>query len=463
MGLDYVHSILMVDDETAITKSLQRLFRKHKYRIETAASGPEGLQILKKAEKPISLIISDQRMPEMTGAQFLEKAKEIFPDAIRFLLTGYSDMDDIVAAVNKGEIQRYLTKPWNDDDLVLQVQEALKQYELILENRRLLELTNKQNQELHQLNKSLEVKVEERTKEIKGKNEELQTVNKKLEEGFLGTVRLMSSLIGTLNPKLGQYMRDVAQLSKEVAEECGVDQDELDQIEIAAMIHDIGLLGLPENTWVKDEREMTPKEFNVFSQHPLIAQTCVESVERLKDMGRIIYHHHEHPDGSGFPSGLKGEKIPLGSRIIGAVADYCKILNTWPLDRRLILDRAKKDFGLQTQDLVAKEVRELISEVAQKNLLLKAHQKYDMEVVSILMKRVGQNRKSGTLTNCDNSNARWVHLDNLKAGMVLAADLRINDGRLLLAKGSSIKQQMIKSIQNLRSHQLLKSEIYVSF
>lgn len=75
-------------------------------------------------------------MPEMDGAQFLEKAKDIFPDAIRFLLTGYSDMDAIIDAVNKGEIHRYLTKPWNDDDLLLQIRQSLKQYELTLENRR---------------------------------------------------------------------------------------------------------------------------------------------------------------------------------------------------------------------------------------------------------------------------------------------------------------------------------------
>ena len=145
MALKYKHTLMFVDDERAITKALHRLFRKDGYHILTASSGMEGLELLEKAKNPISLIISDQRMPQMNGAQFLERAKKIFPDAIRFLLTGYSDMDAVVDAVNKGEIHRYLTKPWNDDDLLLQVRQSLEQFELLVENRRLLKLTNRQN------------------------------------------------------------------------------------------------------------------------------------------------------------------------------------------------------------------------------------------------------------------------------------------------------------------------------
>ncbi|MDY6952094.1 MAG: response regulator, partial [Thermodesulfobacteriota bacterium] len=155
MPLKYKHSLLFVDDEASITKALQRLFRKERYDIYTAASGQEGLERLKEVGKPFSLIISDQRMPEMSGAQFLEKARGIFPQAIRILLTGYSDMDAIVEALNKGGIHRYFTKPWNDDDLALQVRQSLEQYELVLENRRLLALTRTQNKELKGLNNRL--------------------------------------------------------------------------------------------------------------------------------------------------------------------------------------------------------------------------------------------------------------------------------------------------------------------
>ncbi|MBT7713904.1 MAG: response regulator [Deltaproteobacteria bacterium] len=98
----------------------------------TALSGKDALEQLKNSEGAVSLIISDQRMPQMTGAQFFEEANKISPSAIRFLLTGYSDMEAVIDAVNKGEIHRYLTKPWNDDDLILQVRQGLEQFTPVL-------------------------------------------------------------------------------------------------------------------------------------------------------------------------------------------------------------------------------------------------------------------------------------------------------------------------------------------
>ena len=104
MELKYKHRLLLVDDEESITKALYRIFRREGYEIQTASSGQEGLEVIKEDKKPFSLIISDQRMPGMTGTQFLEKAKKILPNAMRILLTGYSDMDAIVDAINRGEI-----------------------------------------------------------------------------------------------------------------------------------------------------------------------------------------------------------------------------------------------------------------------------------------------------------------------------------------------------------------------
>ena len=180
MALKYNHTIMLLDDEESIVKSLQRLFRKENFSLLTAHSGEEGLDLLRNHGKPVSLIISDQRMPTMSGTDFLEKARAIYPDAMRFLLTGYSDMKAVIDAVNKGQIHRYIAKPWDDADLLLQVRQALERIELLFENRRLLILTKKQNNELNDLNKNLEQKVEERSKEIVDKNRELSRLNKEL-------------------------------------------------------------------------------------------------------------------------------------------------------------------------------------------------------------------------------------------------------------------------------------------
>ena len=118
-------------------------------------------------------------MPGMNGSEFLEQSKELLPDATRILLTGYSDIEAISDAINKGEIYRYVTKPWEPESLKHQVRTALAHYELILENRRLLALTTKQNEELNKINKHLEEKVDERTREIVEKNEALDKANQR--------------------------------------------------------------------------------------------------------------------------------------------------------------------------------------------------------------------------------------------------------------------------------------------
>ncbi len=458
MAQKYRHTILLVDDEEAITKAINRLFRKEGHQILTASSGREGLGLLKKVEKPVSLIISDQRMPEMTGAQFLEKAKEIFPDAIRFLLTGYSDMDAIIDAVNKGEIHRYLTKPWNDDDLMLQVRQSLEQHELVLENRRLLALTKKQNKELGELNRDLEKKVNERTLELKQNNRELQEANEKLEEGFLHTIRLYSTLVETLNPALGKYMREAAKLSRSVAEELGLDKEDLDQIEIAGMIHDIGLLGSPGYLIEKDESDMTEKEFKIFNLHPAISQVCVDSVERLNRVGEMILFHHEHYDGSGFPNGLRSEEIPLGSRIIGAVADYCWMVNFWPKDLKEIIKRSRRYFGPAVKDLGVMDPKTMIEEVAKKIIMLGGNQKYDFQIVSALIKKLGEMETDETKRQKQIS---LLPVDELQEGMVLAKNLRTEEGRILLAKDTKLNESSLESIQNLAGQGVIKNQIHV--
>jgi response regulator RpfG family c-di-GMP phosphodiesterase len=169
MSLKYKHHILIVDDEIFIINALKRIFHKEGYEIISATSPEEAFKLCEDLEVNFSLIISDQKMPKMKGSQFLEKIKKIFPDAIRFLLTGFPEIDVVVDAVNAENIHRYITKPWNDGDLLLQVRQSLEQYELVLENRRLLALTQNQNSQLKSLNQDLEKKVEDRSKEIMDK------------------------------------------------------------------------------------------------------------------------------------------------------------------------------------------------------------------------------------------------------------------------------------------------------
>jgi CheY-like chemotaxis protein len=159
------HSILFVDDEKNILKALQRLFFDEEYTVLTAGSGRQALELLAAGARP-TVIISDQRMPEMGGVEFLSRAREMVPQSIRMVLTGYADINAAVDSINLGGVYRYILKPWNDDELKMVVRQAVAQFELVEQNRRLtLELEEK-NRDLVELNSSLEQKVQERTREL---------------------------------------------------------------------------------------------------------------------------------------------------------------------------------------------------------------------------------------------------------------------------------------------------------
>ncbi len=129
-------TVLFVDDEENILKSLQRLTMDEEFETETANSGEEGLKKLASLEN-VALIVSDQRMPGMNGAEFLAQSRQFAPEAMRMLLTGYSDISAAADAINKGGASRYLNKPWNDEDLLQTLQGAVETWRLGQENKRL--------------------------------------------------------------------------------------------------------------------------------------------------------------------------------------------------------------------------------------------------------------------------------------------------------------------------------------
>lgn len=165
--------VLFVDDEPNILKTLRRLFMDEEFDIHTAGNGREALDLIEGGLRP-ALIVSDQRMPEMGGAEFLAKAALLVPECIRMVLTGYADINAAVSAINQGGIYRYILKPWIDDDLKLTVREALAHFNLVAENRALTQQLEEKNKRLAQMNEQLELMVETRTQELHQKVHELE-------------------------------------------------------------------------------------------------------------------------------------------------------------------------------------------------------------------------------------------------------------------------------------------------
>lgn len=314
-------TVLFVDDEENILRSLQRLVMDEEdVEIFTALSGEEGLEKLSTLEN-VALIVSDQRMPGMMGAQFLEKAREIVPDASRVILTGYADVSAAVDAINKGGAWRYLAKPWNEEELMTTIREGISRYRMLIENRRLNELVAKQNKELEEWNANLKQKVLAQTTDIRKKSEELMEANLKLKMAFNNSIKAFSELMNLRDSKARLHSSHVREMAEGVARDMKLDEHEKDTLVMAAMLHDIGEIGIPEHVLAKHPSSMGPDDLATYRKHPVRGQAAIDTVESLREIGVLIRHHHENYDGSGFPDGLKGDDIPLGARII-AYADF---------------------------------------------------------------------------------------------------------------------------------------------
>jgi putative two-component system response regulator len=315
----YKHSILIVDDEDSILNAFKRILADDDYEVHAVNNGMEGLNILRAAQKPYSLIVSDQRMPEMSGVQFFAQAKDIFPDAVRILLTGYADSDAIIDAINKGGVHLYFTKPWHEEEILLHIKQSLSKVEILAENKRLIELIKVKNKELVRLNKTLEKKANDRTNDLLAQTEKLKESYRKSQLILDGIVKTLSKIVETRDPYTSGHEDQVAKIACRIAKEMKLPEEQISSIYISATLHDIGKISVPSEILTKPSI-LSNLEREIIKTHCKVANDILVNIEFPYPVAEIIYQHHERMDGSGYPRGLKGDSIALEARIIG-VAD----------------------------------------------------------------------------------------------------------------------------------------------
>ena len=410
----YSPALLFVDDEPGILSSLRRLFRPQGYRIYIAESGAAGLEIL--AKESIDLVISDMRMPEMDGATFLKEVRSRWPKVMRILLTGYADITSTVAAINHGEIYRYIAKPWDDNEIVTIVREALERMHLEKENQRLSALTLAQNDELKALNASLEQKVAERTAELRQALAFVEQSHGELKKSFLTSVQVFAGVIelrsGSVGSQMSGHGRRVAEHARSVAQRMGLSDNEVQNVMLAGLLHDIGKLGLPDELLSKPFNTLTGEQRALVMKHPLIGQNILKGIEKFKEAAVLVRHHHECYDGSGYPDHLTGIAIPQGSRILQVVNEYD---------------------SLQIGTLVQ---RPLKPAEAMTFLIENRGKRYDPVAVDAFSKLISETQKTGI----SEAPLRTMHL---KPGMVLTRDQVHRDGYMLLVRGSVLTSEII--------------------
>ncbi len=426
------HSLLFVDDEANILESLQRVFRRQEYDIRMAVGGEQAWALVQ--QRPADLIISDQRMPGVTGVEFLTRVKSRYPDTVRMILTGNADLQTAVAAINDGQVHRFLTKPWNNEELKLTVRQALEQQDLVLENRRLNELVVAQNEELKQLNAGLERKVDERTVEIRSKNDELSQLYAELDQSFDDSIRVFAALAELRDKYVGSHSKRVADASKALAKVIGLPPQAIRDVERSALLHDIGKIGLPGHLLYGTGIMNTDADRAILQRHPVLGQAALQIVPQLQGVGVIIRHHHERFDGKGYPDGLGGRDIPLAARII-AVADRYDYL----IYRRDRNAPASEDQALSTIHQGASTA-------------------FDPAIVKIFVSLPGPWRFQPPEAATDDGQ---ISIEELREGMVLAKDLYTAGGLLLAPKDTVIKQAYIDRIANYHRVDPIKGGIHV--
>ena len=316
--MDY--KILIVDDEAANLRLLERLFR-NQFNVFTALSGAEGLELLKLHD--VALIISDQRMPEMTGVEFLKRASEMRPHTVRIILTGYTDINSLIEAINSGVVYKYVTKPWENEDLRQTVNKALHHYETVKGHY-----------------------------EISRQNERLQIGLKRTVQSF---VQIVVQMLSLKSPDLPDHCRRTQDYAVAIGHGLNLEPQEIEQLSLAAYLHEVAHIERLLKT-----KQLTEEEYRIVKQNFESELQVLESVPELEDVAFVLCYQHEHYDGTGFLEGLHGEQIPLNSRIIAVANKYDELLTSNQLQQ----DQTKNE--------------------AIKTLQFEAGKKFDPEIVKIL-------------------------------------------------------------------------------
>jgi len=371
--------ILFVDDEPNILAGFYRQLRRA-FDVETALGAQEGLDAVS-ARGPYAVIVSDLRMPGMDGIRFLSKVREMAPDSVRMMLTGFADLQTAIEAVNEGNIFRFLTKPCESEVLKNALSAGVRQYQLVIAERELLEKT------------------------------------------LRGSIKVLTEVLELVNPEAFGRASRIRRYTKQIARR--LHAPHLWQVETAGALSQIGCVILPETALKKvyHGEELSGEESQLFSMHPFVASDLITHIPRMQGVAEIIAYQEKNFDGSGVPQDTRrGEEIPLGARILKVVLDFDTL-------------QARGESKIEAlRTLAARTGR------------------YDPAILETLEAVVGIETRT---------EERAVSLNELTDDMVLVDDIRISDGRLLVARGYHINRTLRERLRNFAEKPGIKEPIWV--
>lgn len=397
--------ILVVDDEEVVLSALRETLRRQNYEVAATADPMAALEVLR--HDLFAVVIADQRMPLMSGLELLDQARQIQPGATRILMAGVVSLDTVIDAINKGEIYRFIVKPWLREELLVTIKNAVQRHELVQQNLRLQTATQTMNDQLVELNLSLE----EQVKLVARQNQQLARMNQTLEQNLLRSMELSLHTAQTFYPMLGDQGRRAAQLCRPMAQVLDFSAEDRRTLESAALLHDIGLVGAPRSLirrWRENPAALNAAERALIEQHPVLGQELSAFGNGMEQVGMLIRVHHERVDGAGYPDKLSGDKISwLGRLLVVAVAFASS---------KLVHDDAVEEIKMQ------------------------ANTAFDPDAVRVFLRAL-------PLVHAPRRE-KQVPLSELRPGMVLARGIFAPNGLLLAREGQQLNLTYIEKLLN---------------
>jgi len=360
--------VLFVDDEPMVLEGLSnQLYRQ--FDVVTATSGADGLAIIE-AHGPFAVVMSDMKMPKMNGVEFLSRVREMAPESVRILLTGYTDIDNAIAAVNDGQIFRFLTKPCPYETLVSALRAGEEQHNLIVAERVLLEKT------------------------------------------LYGSIKALMDVLAIYCPATYGRATRIKRRVSELAAAMSIPKRWI--IEIAAMLSHLGSASLPPQSLDKiySGQELDESEKRMAERIPLVTNQILANIPKLGPVREIVLYQHRRYDGSDNPNdSVSGEALPWGARALKAITDL-EILEAQNMPAGVALGVMQSRAGW-----------------------------YDPAILETLTKLTG--------TIAQESEIRDMFLKDIQQGMIMAEDIKLKTGSVVIARGHEATLTLLERLRNL--------------
>ena len=402
-------TILIVDDDEMVLNALRRVVTNPEWDLLTADSGARALEIM--TRQPIALIISDQRMPEMSGLELLNEVKSLYPEIVRIVLTGYADMEIVVKAINQGEVYRFFTKPWNNAELLETIREVLQR-----------------QQESHN---------------------QISSFSNQLSRANLETVMALAEAIELKDHYTKGHCSRVRDYALRMALALNLSETFCRDLVYASLLHDCGKIGVSEEI-LNINGPLNDEQFREIQRHPLLGFEMTSKIDYLRPASIIIRQHHERWDGKGYPDRLKAQEISLGGRIVAVADTFDAMTSSRPYRRAL-------DFEVAVQELLDNRGSQFDAELVDLFVSLLDNKVEDSGKAKIARRLLLVGVAAGKISELENSlsTTRYeliavdslaqarTQLDNIDM-IICALRLDDGDGAVFLADCRRLQPQIIR-------------------